>query len=79
MVNYYETLKSFTKSASKNEIKSAYRRLARKLHPDKNNGSEETAIAFAQIAEAYEVLANPKRAAAYDKRLSAIHSDEWQR
>lgn len=68
MVNYYETLKVSPK-ASKNEIRSAYRRLARKLHPDKNNGSEETARAFAAIAEAYEVLSNPKERLAYDKRM----------
>lgn len=68
MVNYYETLKVSPK-ASKTEIKSAYRRLARKLHPDKNNGSEQTARAFATIAEAYEVLSNAKDRAAYDKRL----------
>ena len=68
MVNYYETLKVSPK-ASKTEIKSAYRRLARKLHPDKNNGSEETARAFATIAEAYEVLSNAKERAAYDKRI----------
>ena len=68
MVNYYETLKVSPK-ASKTEIKSAYRRLARKLHPDKNNGSEETARAFAAIAEAYEVLSNPKERLAYDKRI----------
>jgi hypothetical protein len=68
MVNYYETLKVSPK-ASGPEIKSAYRRLARKLHPDKNNGSEETARAFAAIAEAYEILRNPKERAAYDKRL----------
>lgn len=72
MVNYYETLKVSTK-ASKTEIKSAYRRLARKLHPDKNNGSEQTAIAFAQIAEAYEILGNPKQRSAYDKKLNAVH------
>lgn len=70
MVNYYETLKVSPK-ASKSEIKSAYRRLARKLHPDKNNGSEETARAFAAIAEAYEVLSNPKERLAYDKRILA--------
>ena len=46
MANYYETLKVSPK-ASTNEIKSAYRRLARKLHPDKNDGSEQTARAFA--------------------------------
>jgi hypothetical protein len=68
MVNYYETLKVSPK-ASRTEIKSAYRRLARKLHPDKNNGSEETARAFATIAEAYEVLSNAKERAAYDKRI----------
>jgi hypothetical protein len=68
MVNYYETLKVSPK-ASKSEIKSAYRRFARKLHPDNNNGSEETARAFATIAEAYEVLSNAKERAAYDKRI----------
>ncbi|MGH9949234.1 MAG: J domain-containing protein [Pyrinomonadaceae bacterium] len=69
MVNYYETLKVSPK-ASKAEIKSAYRRLARRLHPDKNNGSEQTAIAFAAIAEAYEVLGNPKQRSAFDMRLA---------
>ena len=68
MVNYYESLKVSPK-ASRTEIKSAYRRLARKLHPDKNNGSEETARAFAVIAEAYEVLSNAKERAAYDQRI----------
>ena len=68
MVNYYETLK-VSPRASKTEIRSAYRRLARKLHPDKNNGSEETARAFAAIAEAYEVLSRPKERLAYDKRI----------
>jgi hypothetical protein len=68
MANYYETLKVSPK-ASSTEIKSAYRRLARKLHPDKNNGSEETARAFAKIAEAYEVLRNADERARYDKRL----------
>ncbi len=68
MVNYYETLKVSSK-ASSNEIKSAYRRLARKLHPDKNNGSEETARAFAVIAEAYEVLGNSKERTKYDQKL----------
>ncbi len=70
MVNYYETLKVSPK-ASRVEIKSAYRRLARKLHPDKNEGSEQTARAFAAIAEAYEILGNPKERAEYDKKLLA--------
>jgi hypothetical protein len=68
MVNYYEILKVSNK-ASRTEIKSAYRRLARKLHPDRNNGSEETALKFAAIAEAYEVLGNKDERARYDRRL----------
>src|SRR5690606_18662412 len=68
MANYYETLK-VSPNASSVEIKSAYRRLARKLHPDKNNGSEDTARAFAAIAEAYEILSDPQDRAAYDRRL----------
>lgn len=68
MVNYYDTLKVSPK-ASRTEIKSAYRRLARKLHPDKNNGSEETALAFAVIAEAYAILGDPTERAKYDKTV----------
>jgi curved DNA-binding protein CbpA len=68
MVNYYTILKVSPK-ASNTEIKSAYRRLARKLHPDKNNGSEETARQFAEIAKAYEILGNPKQRADYDRKI----------
>ncbi len=68
MVNYYDILKVSNK-ASRAEIKSAYRRLARKLHPDRNYGSEETALKFAAIAEAYEILGNREERARYDRRL----------
>lgn len=68
MVNYYEILKVSPK-ASNAEIKSAYRRLARKLHPDVNGGSEDTAREFAKIARAYGVLGNPKERASYDQKL----------
>jgi hypothetical protein len=68
MVNYYEILKVSPK-ASNAEIKSAYRRLARKLHPDVNGGSDETARDFARIARAYGVLGNPKERASYDQKL----------
>jgi hypothetical protein len=74
MVNYYETLRVSPK-ASRNEIRSAYRRLARQLHPDRNNGSEETARAFAAIAEAYEILSSPRERAAYDKRMLQVQHD----
>lgn len=68
MVNYYDILKVSPKATGQ-EIKSAYRRLARKLHPDKNQGSEETALKFAAIAEAYEILGNPKERIKYDRRM----------
>lgn len=68
MVDYYKILKVSSK-ASNAEIKSAYRRLARKLHPDKNDGSEETAREFAKVAKAYEVLGNPKQRAEYDRKI----------
>jgi len=68
MTNYYETL-GVPQKASRAEIRSAYRRLARKLHPDVNHGSEEAALRFAEIAEAYEVLGDNRERAKYDKRL----------
>lgn len=75
MVNYYDILK-VSRDASGTEVKSAYRRLARKLHPDRNNGSEETALKFAAIAEAYEVLGNARERARYDRRLLDIQYSE---
>ncbi|HMQ02699.1 MAG TPA: J domain-containing protein [Pyrinomonadaceae bacterium] len=74
MATYYETLKVTPKAGSR-EIKSAYRKLARKLHPDRNNGSEETARAFAAIAEAYEVLRDPVERSKYDRRLLRAQFD----
>lgn len=73
MVNYYKILKVSPK-ASTAEIKSAYRRLARKLHPDVNGNSEKAAEDFAIIAKAYEVLSNPDERAYFDKQLENIHS-----
>lgn len=67
-MNYYEILRVSPK-ASNAEVKSAYRKLARKLHPDKNNGDEQKALEFARIAKAYEVLGNPKQRADYDRVL----------
>ena len=74
MVNYYDILE-VSHDASSAEVKSAYRRLARKLHPDKNDGSEETALKFAAIAEAYEVLGNQRERTRYNRRLSEISAN----
>ncbi len=74
MVDYYKVLKVSPK-ATNTEIKSAYRRLARKLHPDINNKAENAAKDFAQIAKAYEILGNPKQRADYDRQLLKVKYD----
>ncbi len=68
MVNYYKVLKVSPK-ATNAEIKSAYRRLARKLHPDVNGETADTSQEFAKIAKAYEILGNTKERANYDRQL----------
>lgn len=68
MVDYYGILKVSQKASDK-EIKSAYRRLARKLHPDVNGGSSVNSREFAQIAKAYQILSNPAERARYDAQL----------
>lgn len=75
MVDYYKVLK-ISPQASTAEIKSAYRRLARKMHPDVNGGTEEATREFALVAKAYEILSNPQERAAYDKQyLKTFHSN----
>ena len=74
MVNYYKILKVSPK-ASTAEIKSAYRRLARKKHPDVNEGSESSAREFSLIAKAYRVLSDPQERAFYDKQLLKYEFD----
>jgi molecular chaperone DnaJ len=63
---YYEVL-SVERSASADEIKRSYRRLAMKYHPDRNPGDAEAEVAFKEAAEAYEVLSDPERRARYDQ------------
>ncbi len=64
--DYYEVL-GVEKSASAQEIKKAYRKLAIKYHPDKNPDDKEAEEKFKEAAEAYEVLSNEEKKAKYDR------------
>src|SRR5215217_46520 len=68
--DYYKTL-GVDKKASQDDIKKAYRKLARQYHPDTNNdaGAEER---FKEISEAYDVLADPEKRKKYDRGQSVF-------
>ena len=64
--DYYKTL-GVAKSASAKEIKAAYRRLARKHHPDVNQGNKQAEARIKAINEAYDVLSDPEKRRRYDE------------
>ncbi|HXH07390.1 MAG TPA: molecular chaperone DnaJ [Vicinamibacterales bacterium] len=64
--DYYDVL-GVPRNATDQEIKSAYRRLALKYHPDRNPGDKQAEERFKEAAEAYAVLADPQKRAAYDR------------
>lgn len=66
MSDYYELLQVST-TATSDELKKAYRRLARTYHPDVNPGDAEAEAKFKEISKAYEVLSDPQRRARYDR------------
>ena len=71
--DYYKIL-GVARGASEKDIKSAYRKLARKYHPDVNPGDKQAEERFKEIGEAYEVLSDPDKRRKYDQFGSA-----WQR
>lgn len=64
--DYYEVL-GVERTATEAELKSAYRKLALKYHPDRNQGSKDAEERFKQAAEAYAVLSDPQKRSAYDR------------
>ena len=69
MTDYYQVL-GIKQSATATEIKSAYRQLARKRHPDVNRGSEKAAREFALLSLAYHTLIDPQERAFHDQQLT---------
>src|SRR5205085_6690771 len=64
--DYYDIL-GVNKSATDEELKKAYRNLAKKYHPDKNKGNKEAENKFKEISEAYAVLSDKEKRAQYDR------------
>jgi DnaJ-class molecular chaperone len=70
--DYYKTL-GVAKGADEKEVKAAYRKLARKHHPDVNPGDKQAEAKFKEIGEAYEVLSDPEKRAKYDQ-----YGENWE-
>jgi molecular chaperone DnaJ len=66
MADFYNVL-GVERTAADDDIKKAYRKLAMTYHPDRNNGSKEAEERFKEITEAYDVLRDPQKRAAYDR------------
>lgn len=66
MADFYATL-GVARTASDDEIKQAYRRMATQFHPDKNGGSKDAEEKFKAVTEAYDALRDPQKRAAYDR------------
>jgi len=73
--DYYEVL-GVSKTASEDEIKKAYRKLALNYHPDRNQGDDQAEEKFKELNEAYQVLSDKDKRAHYDRLGSAYNS--WQ-
>src|SRR5579884_2360948 len=64
--DYYEVL-GVSRGASEKDIKSAFRKMARKYHPDLNHGDKQAEARFKEISEAHDVLSDPEKRKMYDR------------
>ena len=64
--DFYDVL-GVDRNVDSNSLKSAYRKLAMKFHPDRNPGDQQAEKKFKEVSEAYDVLSNPEKKAAYDQ------------
>ncbi len=77
-LNYYRLL-GVPPDSEQQTIKSAYRSLAKRFHPDRNKGSETAAELFRQVNHAYRVLSDPKRRKLYDEKLAQQEQQQPKR
>lgn len=78
-IDYYKIL-NLSKKATEKEIKTAYRKLARKYHPDLNPNNKEAEDKFKQVSEAYEVLSDAEKRKKYDEfGKDWKHADEFKK
>lgn len=78
MKSHYSVL-GVTESATQEEIKKAYRKLANELHPDKNPGNSEAEEKFKEVAAAYDVIGDPSKRSKYDsKRNTNPTGEQWR-
>ena len=65
--DFYQTARASQRGADEAAIKAAYRRLAKECHPDRHGGCTEQEAKFKAISQAYDVLKDPQKRAAYDR------------